>query len=73
MDLNNTRTAFNPIALPATSPAHSLLEEECRRILASPEKVELVHLDQRFPHLPYLLKLLFGIHHTLTSSICVTT
>lgn len=67
MDLNITRTAFNPILPQHPSPALNLLEDECRRILATGERLELTLPDSRFPHLPYPLRLLLALHHALAA------
>jgi hypothetical protein len=68
MDHTIYRTSFNPITSPPESSSDDLLEQECRRILANSEPVELTEGDVPFAHLPYLAKLIMSIYAALVKS-----
>lgn len=69
MELSIFRSSFNPAVHAACeSLSQERLEEECKRILQSGEKVEVSELSEHFANFPYMVRLTLSLYYTLSHS-----
>lgn len=69
MELNIFRSSFNPTVHAACeSFSQERLEEECKRILQSGEKVEISELSEHFANFPFMVRLILSLYYTLSHS-----
>lgn len=69
MELNIFRSSFNPtVHATCESLSQERLEEECKRILQSGEKVEISELSEHFANFPFMVRLILSLYYTLSHS-----